>query len=1629
MQKAGFQNGMAINSIGFTNGVAQSDTTKGRFKVYLQNTTDIKSRLDTNWTVVTTSSNSLHLTGLVKGSYEWQVMTCGGSSFDTAKSIFANNNLSACNPPTNFTTDNITTTSATFHWVAPASPGIIKYVVQYSLADTIEVWVTDTVTTTSKTVTGLLAGKKYQWRVKTICASSSDFANTSFSTEPIAAGCNNPTGLSTGSITGNSVILSWTGAVGATYYNILYRRVGSASWSSQLAFSISNSVTGLQQGTTYEWKARTVCVLGNGAYVSGTNFTTTGTTTCYAPYGLSADSLTDSTAILTWVANGSASYKIRYRLKEFINWTDVATMTQVHNDSIIIPKTIGSYDIPFVNGTAFTYTGGGLYVAYEYARPTGALPLIPNTALCTRGDSIIKGSFGQDSLRYVLSLGANKQDTLPGILPSVNYRPETRFGSPGIKDSVEVATVYALGYNAIPFGNPTPVSALIKNHSDTSHNYNVTLVIKDQATNAVRYGPVVQSVFVNKHAANTVSFPAWSPSLSEKDSVIVSIDPQTNENFVVNNRNYYLQNNNRYQIGYVDSSKALTQTGFDTLSGLILTRYFMHGCGRINAVQVYLGNSAKGHSVYAVAVDTAETIIAVSNPFTPDSSQVNRYHTFYFASSPLLKDVDYYVGLGQTATSAGNGYFPVGVQWEGGTARSNAYYKAKLNGDSITGYADIGRLMIKAELVPDTLAPFISGNLFLCANTSNTLTASSINRRYADSLIAFSTQVSPNVYSANTVLGTPDVYPNYGISANAWASSTPDGRREYLTLRFPHPAPVNVVEIYETLNPGAVDSIFVKNPGTGNYDLVYSTTAKAASQSARLNRISFPTTAYNVSEIRIAIASNSIAGNNCIDAVAIGKLTTPGSFSSYLWTPGGETTQTKIVTVAGGYKLTVTNAAGCSASDSVTVVTPVLTAPVITASGPITFCTGDSVRLISSKHGGNTWSTGATTDSIVVKVNGSYSVTHNDGSGCGTTTSASVTVTVNALPVASISGQLGICPGGNTTLTAAPSGNTYLWSNGVTTITNIISSAGSISVLVTNANGCRASAQATTFLVTAATPHITGTFSFCPGGSATLNAGAGFTSYLWSSGQTTASITVSTPGNYSVTVTNSFGCSGSDNKTVIQNTPPSPFIAGGLSLCAGPTTLNAGGGYSAYLWSTSETTQTINVNSAGTFSVTVTDINGCTGSASVTTATDSLPATPGPISGPATGVCNSPGAAFSISPVPNTTHYVWFVPPGASIVSGQGTTAVVIAFDGTFASGDLIVASSNACGQSGSLVPTILPLKAIPANPTAINGAVSGLCGISGMVYSTPAVSLATSYTWTASPGITITAGQGSAFITVNFSNTFVSGNICVTANNSCGSSGQRCITVTGPPATPATISGPTAICFRQSNVLYSVPAVSGALTYTWTVPEQASIASGQGTNSIRINFGNKSGNVTVIATNVCGSSTQQSLVVVVSNCIVKNSSNGEGTSSAEQRFEPEVIANDGGNNKLGDMQVEWTLGEPAIESVANNDRLYTQGFHQPLIVMSRKNEEIVIEDDMKITAAPNPVEHILTVSFWSKKDESLMINLVDVNGKILFVKPINGKTGTMQINMSAYSDGMYLLNVRRIQGGFSRNIKVIKVN
>ena len=119
---SGLTNGMIVNSAGFTFASAQNDTVQGRFKLYLQNTPDTESRMDTVWTTATSTSPSYNATGLAPGIYEWQVSAvCPGSPDYSDPVVFENDNLSGCNQPYNLSTDPVTYNSATFHWECAGS--------------------------------------------------------------------------------------------------------------------------------------------------------------------------------------------------------------------------------------------------------------------------------------------------------------------------------------------------------------------------------------------------------------------------------------------------------------------------------------------------------------------------------------------------------------------------------------------------------------------------------------------------------------------------------------------------------------------------------------------------------------------------------------------------------------------------------------------------------------------------------------------------------------------------------------------------------------------------------------------------------------------------------------------------------------------------------------------------------------------------------------------------------------------------------------------------------------------------------------------------------------------------------------------------------------------------------------------------------------------------------------------------------------------------------------------------------------------------------------------------------------------------------------------------------------------
>ncbi len=191
-----------------------------------------------------------------------------------------------------------------------------------------------------------------------------------------------------------------------------------------------------------------------------------------------------------------------------------------------------------------------------------------------------------------------------------------------------------------------------------------------------------------------------------------------------------------------------------------------------------------------------------------------------------------------------------------------------------------------------------------------------------------------------------------------------------------------------------------------------------------------------------------------------------------------------------------------------------------------------------------------------------------------------------------------------------------------------------------------------------------------------LDAGAGFASYAWSTSDNTQTITVTNSGTYSVTVTDSFGCEGFD--TIVVTVLPAPIVDLGpdTSICIGDIlTLDAGPGVS-YSWLPSGSTQTIDVTTSGTYSVTVTGANGCQGTDEITvTVVSQMNATITP-AGP---VCSNDSAFSLTAASPGGT---W---SGTGISLG-GLFNPSVSGPGTF---EITYTIPDPCGNSDTVVITV----------------------------------------------------------------------------------------------------------------------------------------------------------------------------------------------------------------------------------------------------------------------------------------------------------------------------------------------------
>jgi gliding motility-associated-like protein len=523
---------------------------------------------------------------------------------------------------------------------------------------------------------------------------------------------------------------------------------------------------------------------------------------------------------------------------------------------------------------------------------------------------------------------------------------------------------------------------------------------------------------------------------------------------------------------------------------------------------------------------------------------------------------------------------------------------------------------------------------------------------------------------------------------------------------------------------------------------------------------------------------------------------TANSGANYLWSNGAQT-QAITVTAGGSYYVTVSNASGCSATSTATAVTvnPLPTATIV-ANGPTTFCQGGSVTLTAGAGASYLWSNNATTQSITVSATGTYTVTLTNASGC-TATSLPIAVTTFATPVATITavGSTTFCQGGNVILAAnAGQGYSYQWNNNTNDQSLTVTSSGSYTVTVTDANGCSAVSSPTVVTVNAnpvATITASGATTFCQGGTVTLTAGTG-TSYLWSNNATTQSITASTTGTFTVTVANANGCTSvSAPLTVTVNQLPLATVTAN-----GPTTFCQGGSVtlvstpgSSYLWSGNNAiTQSNTVSTSGTYTVTVTNSDGCSATSPGVLVTVNSATVPTITASGSTTICQGTNVLLTASA---GTAYAWST--GETSQSILASTA-----------GPHTVTVTNANGCTATSAATTIIVNNLPS-VAAITG-VNNICEGS----TTTLASATVGGVWSSSNTGVASVSTSGVVTGVANGNTVLT--YTLTDVNGCTNSANASMTVNGLPVAAISANGATTFCAGGSVTLTS----STGTSYVW---------------------------------------------------------------------------------------------------------------------------------------------------------------------------------------------------------------------
>jgi hypothetical protein len=584
------------------------------------------------------------------------------------------------------------------------------------------------------------------------------------------------------------------------------------------------------------------------------------------------------------------------------------------------------------------------------------------------------------------------------------------------------------------------------------------------------------------------------------------------------------------------------------------------------------------------------------------------------------------------------------------------------------------------------------------------------------------------------------------------------------------------------------------------------------------------------------------AGNdiNVCSASAI-TLSATGA-STYSWTGGIQNGIPFIPTATTTYTVTGTNIAGCTATDQVLVtVNPLPTiAPI---SGSNTVCEGATLNLTNTTAGG-TWSSSNTNIATVNSsgvvsgiLAGSVNITYTftDANGCSN--SAVKSITVNPTPNATITvtGSLNICPGQTVTL-CAPSGTgySYLWCNATITSCITTSFAGTYCLIVTNSFGCSSSnnqiiVNVLPTPISNAGPDVTKNCIQNPTGAVIGTAAVAGNTYSWTpttglssatAAQPTANPLVST--TYSVTTTNSAGCTATDQVLVTVNTFQPTANAGldftktcisnvnGLTIGSTSVTGNT------YAWtpttglsSATVSNPTANPTTTTTYTLTTTNTaSGCTATDQVLVTVDNQgPTVNAGIDLSKTCVSNVNGATIGMTAIAGNS-YTW------TPASGLSSATIANPFANPTATTTYTVSSTNpttGCTATDQIVVTVNNTP--PTANAGLDATVSCNTNVGGALLGTPTVA-GNSYSWTPSTGLnSSTLSQPTANPSTNTTYNLM----VMNASSGCMSTDQVDVTVNTTPASANAGLDGSVNCLNSGTGFSIGSTLVAGMTYDWT--------------------------------------------------------------------------------------------------------------------------------------------------------------------------------------------------------------------